>query len=291
MTPVAVLAAIGLDAVDFALWGGDAIGTYGAEHVASARYPTFSDALLRYADRHQVNLYGTQLCVAIAGTVEGDAIRVTNGRWYVSRSGLSAVTGRPAHFLNDVSAIGHAILAGHSTRPIGIGSLGVDVQRGCSIVVFADRGLGAAVIHRNGADSIGDSEAGHAEFTPRTDAENDIARAIRSDGRVTYEQMLIALTRNGYLLRPVTSLQMDRVMLATILGRYCNMLALSVAAWNGIYLCGGALDGIDRPDLHDAFYDGFLGQGGMRNRLCRIPMMAVDQRGAIIRGLAAFSAR
>ncbi len=68
-------------------------------------------------------------------------------------------------------------------------------------------------------------------------------------------------------------------------------MALSVAAWNGIYPCGGALDGIDRPDLREAFCDGFPSQGGMRGRLSKIPMMAVDQRGAIIRGLAEFSAR
>lgn len=291
MNAPTVLAAIGPDSVEFALQHGDETGPFATETVAAARYSTFSDALLRYADRHQVNLYGTRLCVAVAGAVHDDVIRVTNGRWYVSRSGLFAITGRDVSILNDVSAIAHATLDGQPLRPFGIGGPRDDPDGGCSIVVFADRGLGAATIHRNGTAFVTNSEAGHVTFAPQTPTEREIARFIRSDGHVTYEEMLAALMRSGFLLRPATPLHSDDLMLASILGRYCGMVALTFAAWNGVYLCGSAIAMLDRPVSRDAFCEGFRSGGPMRNRMREMPFAIVEQRGAIMRGLASFSKR
>ncbi|MEP9400513.1 glucokinase [Sphingomonas silueang] len=291
MTPPTVLAAIGPDSVEFALQRSDGSNMSATETVAAARYPTFSDALIRYADRHRLNLYGTRLCVAVAGAIHDDAIRVTNGRWYVSRSGLFAVTGRDVAILNDVSAIAHATLDGQPLHPFGTGRPRDDPDGGCSIVVFADRGLGAATLHRDGTAFVTASEAGHIPFTPQTAAEGEVARFIRSDGCVTYEEMLIALMRIGFLLRPATFPHRDDAMLATILGRYCAMVALTSAAWNGVYLCGSAIAMLDRPAMRDAFCDAFRSGGPMRNRLREMPFAIVEQRGAILRGLAAFSKR
>lgn len=291
MTPDRILAAIDPENVEFALHDVATGSVSATEKVPVGRHSTFSEALLRYADRQQLNLYGMRLYVAVAGAVEREVIRVTNGRWHVSRSGLFAMTGQEVTFLNDVSAIAHAILDGHTTRLFAIGHPRTEESDGCSIVVFADRGLGAAAIHRKSTTFVTTSEAGHAEYSPLTLVEANIARFIRSNGRVTYEEMMVALRRNGFLLRPVTTPEDDETMLANLLGRYCAMVALTLSAWNGIYLCGAAVPILSKQSMRDAFCRGFLNDGAMRTRLREIPLAIVEQRNAIMRGLAAFSSR
>lgn len=120
----------------------------------AALCPTFTGALQDYADYREIVLNGRSLAISVAGVVRGDAVRVTNGRWFSSQSGLTQILGRAPVVLNNVSAITWATqsLPASALRPIvSFADPGISARRRIA-VIWLGEGLGAAC--------LGDSETG-----------------------------------------------------------------------------------------------------------------------------------
>ena len=175
----AILACVGSDGVEFALPSARAGDVHGVERISAHECPTFTDALMRYAAQYRVTLRDAQLFMSIAGAVNGTTVRTTNGRWFISLSGLEAVTsGRPV-ILNDVAAMAWATAESPQATPYGAHSDQLMSHKGRHAIVSAWRGgLGAACVdRRDGFLKIVESEAGHTPFAAQNEDEWSMAKA------------------------------------------------------------------------------------------------------------------
>jgi glucokinase len=275
----AILVAIDADGVEFALPEADGGEAPVPDKVEAAAAPTFTDAIMGYADRRGVELRGCRLFVSVAGAMSAGAIRTTNGRWYISVAGLEALTGVTPRVVNDVTAIAYATLDDPRTLPFGGYKSRLDDAVRRSAVIFAGGGLGAAGIDRRGTLSILDSEAGHTPFAPTDDAEWALVQQVtRSHGWASYEQVAQALaTATGELARD---------QLAIVLGRYAAVVTMAFGAWDGAYLCGPLFDQVARQGRSAVFRDAFEGRSKMRNLLRQAPTVTLQDRVSAIAGLA-----
>ena len=70
---------------------------------------TISGALSAFGGECELAALPRRCAIAVSGAPVGDIISVTNSRWYVSRSGLSAMLQAPPLILNDFAAKAWAI--------------------------------------------------------------------------------------------------------------------------------------------------------------------------------------
>lgn len=131
-------------------------------------------------------------CFGVAGPVREQSAVLTNVPWAVH---TVEIAGRFAfkrlHLLNDLEAIAHAIPVLQADE-LAMLQTGTPAPDGNAAVIAAGTGLGEAFLHRVGGRLIPmPSEGGHADFSPRTPREFDLARAlIERQGRVSWEHVL-----------------------------------------------------------------------------------------------------
>lgn len=137
----------------------------------------------------------TRIALGVAGPVVDGEVVMTNVPWRVSQAEIVAVTGVAAvRLLNDLEAMAHAVpvLAPEELRTLQIGTCN---PAGNAALIAAGTGLGEAILHRVGPRLLPvPSEAGHADFAARTDAEMTLVRALRAEvGRVDIERVVSGL--------------------------------------------------------------------------------------------------
>ncbi len=130
--------------------------------------------------------------VGIAGPVLGDRVRGANLPWEIDARDISgALGGAPVVLMNDLvaSALGLETLAPDECVTIHAGS---PRPHGNRALVSPGTGLGECILVRDGprVHPIA-SEAGHADFAPRTDDEIDLLRFLRARfGRASAEHVV-----------------------------------------------------------------------------------------------------
>jgi glucokinase len=160
------------------------------ELLLSADYPSFEALLRAYLTKHPGPVEAA--CLGVAGAVVENSVRVTNLPWIVDGASLARELGLGrVRLINDLVATGYGIAAlrpGELT-PLQPGEPASDANAG---LLAAGTGLGESILVRVGRDYLPvPSEAGHADFAPRTDDEIDVFRALRARyGRVSYERLL-----------------------------------------------------------------------------------------------------
>jgi len=94
--------------------------------------------------------------IAVAGLARGDAISITNSRWFVSRSGLQAMMGQAPLILNDFAAEAWAICSGTVYPAETFGALPAPEPKrpGCYVVAGITSGLGVAVMNRDATGAV-----------------------------------------------------------------------------------------------------------------------------------------
>lgn len=141
---------------------------------------------------HDRDLPLAAAALGVAGPVVGGAATLPNVTWAVDarrfarRIGLGAVT-----LLNDLEASAWAIEALGSADAATLHA-GVPDATGNQAVIAAGTGLGEAVLLRaDGRRRSIATEAGHADFAPRSDLEIELLRWLRARlGRVSWERIL-----------------------------------------------------------------------------------------------------
>jgi glucokinase len=276
----AILASVGSAGVEFALPSARAGDVQDVERIDASACPTFTDALMRFAGRHGLVLRDCRLFMSIAGAVNGATIRPTNGRWFISLSGLRAVTGGEPMVVNDVAAIAWAT----ADRPKGIGfGSAADVsssQEGRHAIASAWRGgLGAACVDRsNGCVTVISSEAGHTPFAVRDDEDWLMAKAcVARHGDASYERILFDLMDGVVLHRRLEGAALIEVF-TTLLGRYVAEVALTFSAWDGLYLWGSVFDQIAAAHQGERFREAFEGHGKLKPMLQQTPTQLFQLR-------------
>ncbi|MGH8191444.1 MAG: glucokinase [Rhodanobacteraceae bacterium] len=251
---------------------------------------------------HDATLPVRSCVIACAGQAVGDGIVNDNLAWRVSLAQLrDAMAFDDVALLNDFEALGYALdevrdadsllLCGPELRP-----------EGAALVVGPGTGLGAAVrLPGDAGVRVLATEAGQMDLAPGTAREREVLARLASDGGyVPYERIL---SGPGLLTLYATlcALRGEPTRLATpeavttaacagsdaaagetvevfcaVLGSFVGNLAMTFMSSGGVYLAGGVLPKIRSALQRSRFVERFLGKGGMREFLQRVPVRLIE---------------
>jgi len=236
----------------------ESIATY-----ADAAYPTLVDAIRAYLRMQQVDV--SVACLAIAGPITGDAVKLTNNAWHFSIEqtridlNLAALA-----IINDFEAIALALphLRREHLQQIG----GAEpLQDKPKVALGPGTGYGAAQVIRADERFIAlPTEGGHVSLAPSTERELALcAWLLRQGLQITREQLLSGpgLERiyrglcnlDGIAAEALRAAEIQTRAIAgndarcvAALTQFCELLgtaardqALDVLAQGGIYIAGG----------------------------------------------------
>ncbi|WP_046468757.1 glucokinase [Allosalinactinospora lopnorensis] len=229
-----------------------------------ADYPGLAAAAEDYLRQVDGGVRPGAACVAIAGPVTGDRIRLTNARWDCSAYGTRDRLGL-AHLdvLNDFAALALALprLGADDVLHLGGPAPGAD---GPMAVLGPGTGLGVAGLLPTpvGWTPIS-GEGGHVDVPAADDRESDIVRLLQGEqGTVSAECLLSGpgLTRlygalarlrgvpgGGPAAADICAAQDDPLCAETLevfcglLGGFAGNVALTMGATGGVFLGGGIL--------------------------------------------------
>ncbi len=265
----------------------------------------------------------THISLGVAGPVVGGEVVMTNVPWRVRHAEIVEATGvAEVRLLNDLEAMAYAVpvLAPDELRTL---QAGTPNPTGNAALIAAGTGLGEAILHRvEGRLLPVPSEAGHADFAARTDAELALVRELRAvAGRVDVERVVsglglvhIATHVHGVDRCPVagefaaeggvarvseaaqagTCARCVAVMdlFVDAYGAEAGNLALRAVATAGVYVGGGIAPKI-LPLLERRFMRTFLDKTPMTPLLRTMPVHVIlnDQAGLVGAAVAAVTAR
>jgi glucokinase len=253
--------------------------------------------------------------LGVAGAVRDNQAKLTNQPWLIDGPSLERSLGAPVVLLNDVESLAYALdaLAPDELVPLRDAAA---VPDGPRAVVAVGTGLGEAQLVRVDGRAVAcPSESGHADFAPRTPAEDSlVARLRRRHGRATVEHVLsgpglvtlhhlthesraCAVTSDAAEadLPAITDAALDGRcdgcvaafdMFVSALGSEAGNLALRTLATGGIFLGGGIPSRIVTLLRTAAFVDAFLDKPPMRPVLDRIPVQVITNPEAGLLGAA-----
>lgn len=155
-----------------------------------ADFPSLERLLEGYRARHPGTIDAA--CFGVAGPVIGGSVRGTNIPWTVHAVETARTLGiRSVLLLNDLAAAGYAvpILTADDLETI---QNGVADPEANAAIISPGTGLGESILARISGELVPiASEAGFADFAPRSDVEIDLLRDLRARfGRVSYEHVL-----------------------------------------------------------------------------------------------------
>jgi glucokinase len=267
-----------------------------------ADFPTFLDALAAYRSDAD-GLRGIDAAaIAAAGPVDGDRVTLTNSKWVVEGTKVSAmIGGAPTAVVNDLEAIAAALphLTLDDFTALGTPAP-VRPERRTMIAVNVGTGFGAAsVIWRDGRWYTCPSEAGHmtlggVEAIADLPPDGSVEDVLSGKGLARLYERL-ARDRPGASQCPSDVFPAARddpaaartvEVFTTVLGRIAGNLALATCAWGGVYLCGSvALAWSAIADI-GRFRAEFIRKGPMRARMQEVPTAVVRHGIASLYGLA-----
>ena len=128
----------------------------------------------------------------VAGAVTDQVARLTNVPWLVDAAGIAEAAGlRRVHLLNDLEAMAHSVPVLESSELATL-QHGVAQPGGNAAVIAAGTGLGEALLlNVDGRFIPGATEAGHADWGPRTPRDIEMLTALtRIYGRCSNEHII-----------------------------------------------------------------------------------------------------
>ncbi|WP_281557206.1 glucokinase [Thalassomonas sp. RHCl1] len=228
-------------------------------------FASLADVLKHYFSEKAITGKSINACLAIACPVENDLISMTNLPWQFSKSALKATLNlNKLLLINDYTAIAHAVpfLSDEQKVQIGQGSAAADKP---IAICGPGTGLGVAhVVPANGQWLSLGGEGGHVDFAPVDEDETRILAYLLSKyPRVSYEQVLSGLgleqiyqalmfdkgeAPQPYSAKDISERALNEscdvcqqalAQFCKILGSFAGNLALTMAAFGGVYIAGG----------------------------------------------------
>jgi glucokinase len=302
--PCLLIGDIGGTNARFALAHADKPGFSNALTLACADYETAEQGIEDYLQRSG-GVVPQIICIAAAGPVIDDRIILSNNSWVIDSTILQQkFTSARVSLLNDFEAIAHSIplLGDNDTATIGLVPPELEGKDRFTLGVLGPgTGLGAGgLIGRGGGVFPVVGEGSHAGFAPETRTQLEVLKQLRHRyERVTDERLVsgpglenIYWALNKVHGNPEVSIpaaeifsrvlaQEDVVateaaqMFFEVLGQIAGNLALTLGAFDGIYLAGGILKRY--PDLLKAssFRAGFENKGRHRGLMERVPTLLI----------------
>ena len=261
--------------------------------------------------------------LGVAGPIRDGVATMTNVPWRVSRSEIAEQCGvGDVRLLNDLEAMAHAVTVLHGDELHTL-QTGRPSATGNAALIAAGTGLGEAILHRvDGRMRPVPSEAGHADFAARTDADLALVVALRARfGRVDIEHVvsgpgLINIARHthggaicpvaGDLDAPGAAARVSTVGVAaaapacprcaaavdlfvSAYGAEAGNLALRAGASAGVYVGGGIAPKLLPALQSGAFLRAFTDKAPMAALLADVPVHVIlnDQAGLVGAAVAA----
>lgn len=275
-----------------------------------AEFPDFQTALGTFIDETGGTAGCRSAAIDAAGPVIGGKVQLTNIAWRISETEVSGVLGGiPTRIFNDLEAVALALpFLDHSDLvPIGtIRTPPADPQR--MVALNVGTGCGAATVIRWNNQWIPcPSEAGHMTFRsdadtgpalPAGEGETDVTVEDALSGRGVvnlYRQQcaaagvgISAATASEVFARVSSDAAARRSLdiFTERLARSARDLVLASAAWSGVYLIGGVIDGWCRHASADLFREVFEASRTMRAPLSRTYSGVITRRDTAFLGLA-----
>jgi len=320
--PLALLADIGGTNARFAL--ADLTGDHPlhADSVRSfevAHFESLAAAAQRYLDDVEADRSALASGVfALAGRIDGDAAKITNSPWAISRQETQADIALPRLLMvNDFAAQAMAIQLLGPQDLATIGGVAWQASPAPSrtyAVIGPGTGLGVgALIVREGCAFALETEGGHVSFAPGNDEESHILeRMTERFGRVSNERLVCGagLVNIHRALCEMSGdappeLQPQDVTAGALAGDarcrhavevFCSVfgaiagdLALTLGAWDGVFLTGGLVPKMLAELQASAFRRRFEAKGRFADAMARVPTAAVLHPQAGLLGAAAFA--
>jgi len=320
--PLALLADVGGTNVRFALAdlsGSHPLPAASVRRLEVPHFPSLAAAAQHYlegfaSDRAQI-INGV---FALAGRIDGDSAKITNSPWTISRQATASELGLPRlRLVNDFAAQAMAISLLDAEDLATIGGVAWHASSAKSrtyAVIGPGTGLGVgALIVREGCTFALETEGGHISFAPGNDEETHLLeRMTERFGRVSNERFVCgsglvnihrALCEMAGEHAP--ELQPQDVTAGAIAGDarcrhavevFCAVfgaiagdLALTLGAWDGVFLTGGLVPKMLEVLQLSAFRRRFEAKGRFADAMKAVPTVAVLHPHAGLLGAAAFA--
>ena len=302
--PVLLIGDIGGTNARFALANPSTPGFSSVETLNCDDYPSSDEAIRRYLEQAEVG-DPDAICLAAAGPISDQVVRFTNNHWSLDVAELKSAFGTTAvQLLNDFEAIAYSIpfIDVQDYLPIGWpekfdldpGDIGIGV-------LGPGTGLGAVgLLRRDGKLYPVVGEAGHEGFAPETQLQIEVLSVLRDRfDRVSAERLLSgpgvenlhwALTKlHGDKSAKLTAAEIfsrgsgnadvraaETVQLFfEILGQVAGNLALSLGAWDGVFIAGGIARRYPEIMVNSHFRVGFERKGRHRTLMEAVPTLLV----------------
>ncbi len=192
----------------------------------------------------------TCAALAIAGSPEGESVKLTNSPWVIRPAAFSARLGLERHLLvNDFSAVAHAVahLAEQDFRHL----CGPDrplTGNGVISIVGPGTGLGVSLLlRRSGRYDVVATEGGHIDFAPLDDLEDRILIELRRRYRRVSAERVASGLGLGNLYEALAAIEEREVTFRDERALWAAALAgadsLAVAALDRFCLSLGAVAG------------------------------------------------
>lgn len=277
------------------------------ETLKCAAYAGIEEAFRAYVAKLPPGNVST-LCLAIAGPVEQDAIRLTNNAWAFSRAELARALGCRVITINDFTAQASAL---DVLQPDELNWLGSARPGGgrARVVMGPGTGLGVAVISPDG--TVMPTEGGHVAFAPSNGHELRVLELLwKQFERVSIERLLSGpglrtLHEANMVLAGETAESLSAAditqrahqgdmrcmqtvanfldILASVAGDY----VLATGALDGVYLTGGILPRLGDLLDRERFRARFEAKGRFHAYCARAPLALMRAEHTGLRGCLA----
>lgn len=302
--PCLLIGDIGGTNARFALAHPDEPGFSSELTLQCADYETAEQGLADYLERSAAGSPDA-ICLATAGPIVDDSVRITNNHWTIDGRDLrQKFPSSPVRLLNDFEAIAYSIpmLGENDVQTIGAVPPKPEGQSDFTFAVLGPGtglGVGGLLGRANGIYPIV-GEGGHAGFAPETHMQSEVLKQLLqryervSDERLVsgpgLEDIYRALGRiHGEQTTRITVAEIFSRALANedaiaaksirlfyeVLGQVAGNLVLALGAYDGLYLAGGIV--IRYPDLlkTSSFRSGFESKGRHRWLMERVPTLLI----------------
>ena len=293
-----------------------------AQTLQCADFDKFEEAVDAYLRAHEIKeLSG--ICFAVAGPIDGGRVEFTNNHWKIDCAKLSEQYQLDKiKLLNDFEAIAYSLVRLNSLdREDGFDSISgdwpFDSKQDFTVgIVGPGSGLGVAGLsQRNGELFANVTEGGHAGFSPENKQQLAILEYLHNkyDDRVSCERLLsgpgivnihealcqlnnqenpslnaadiatAAISGNDPLCQQAFELFFE------ILGQAAGDLALTIGAFDGIFIAGGIAQRYPKQLSNSNFRAGFENKGRHRHLLEATPTWLIRHKNPGLLGASVYA--
>ncbi len=297
-----------------------------AQTLQCADFDAFEEAVDAYLRSHKIQKLGG-ICFAVAGPIDNGRVEFTNNHWKIDCSKLSEQYQlNKIKLLNDFEAIAYSLVRlnaidegdnGEDGFESINGSWKFDSKHDFTVgIIGPGSGLGIAGLNqRNGDLFVSVTEGGHAGFSPENNRQVEILKYLHNkyDDRVSCERLIsgpgivnihealcqisnqenLSLSAADIANAAVNArnplCQQTFELFFEILGQVAGDLALTLGAFDGIFIGGGIAQRYPQQLSNSDFRAGFENKGRHRHLMQATPTWLITHKNPGLLGASVYA--